>query len=119
MPDSDNTPEGWSSQDKFNAALETASLSEAEVAEYCRSQGINTSRIGPDEQPACRPMNRDSASNEPLKSATRDSDKHVKQISLAEKRTSGGSCYTDSAGKDRCSLRGGRGRMISLDDLQY
>lgn len=41
MPSSDNTLESWSSQDKFNATLETASLSEAEVVEYCRSQGIN------------------------------------------------------------------------------
>ncbi len=46
MPDPPNTPEVWNSKDKFNAALETAGLSEAEVAEYCRSQGIHT-RNGP------------------------------------------------------------------------
>lgn len=39
MPDSANTPEGWQSRDKFAAVLETASMSEAEVAEYCRQRG--------------------------------------------------------------------------------
>ena len=39
MPDSDNTPEGWTSKDKFAAVMETATLSEAEIAEYCRQRG--------------------------------------------------------------------------------
>ena len=40
MPDSDNTPEGWTSKDKFAAVMETATLSEAEIAEYCRQRGL-------------------------------------------------------------------------------
>ena len=40
MPDSDNTPEGWVSRDKFAAVLETAALNEAEKAEYCRQRGL-------------------------------------------------------------------------------
>ena len=40
MPDSDLTPEGWSSQDKFAAVLESASLNETELAEYCRKRGL-------------------------------------------------------------------------------
>ena len=40
LPDHDETPEGWSSQDKFNAVLETAALSQAEVSEYCRGHGL-------------------------------------------------------------------------------
>nr|WP_231372030.1 MULTISPECIES: IS3 family transposase [unclassified Thioalkalivibrio] len=40
LPDSSPEPEGWSSRDKFNAVLETAPLSEAEVAEYCRRRGL-------------------------------------------------------------------------------
>ena len=39
---SNNTPEGWSSRDKFSAVLETATMSQAVVAEYCRSKGIHT-----------------------------------------------------------------------------
>lgn len=40
MPDSDNTPEGWTSKDKFAAVTETAAMSEAEIAEYCRQRGL-------------------------------------------------------------------------------
>jgi len=45
MPDGDATPEGWSSRDKFAAVLETAALSEAEVAEYCRKRGLYPEQI--------------------------------------------------------------------------
>ena len=40
MPDSKNTPQGWTSRDKFEAVMETATMSQAEVAEYCRSKAI-------------------------------------------------------------------------------
>ncbi len=32
--------EGWSSRDKFNAVVESAALSEVELAEYCRRRGL-------------------------------------------------------------------------------
>ena len=80
MPDSDNTPAGWSSQDKFNAVLETAGLSEAEVAEYCRTKGIHTSQIATWRAACMQANDWERASNEQLKSATRASDKQVKQL---------------------------------------
>ena len=40
LPDNSAEPEGWSSRDKFNAVVETAALSEAELAEYCRRRGL-------------------------------------------------------------------------------
>lgn len=40
LPDHGTDSEGWSSRDKFNAVLETAPLSETELAEYCRSRGL-------------------------------------------------------------------------------
>ena len=40
LPVGANEPEGWSSADKFHAVLETASLSEAELGEYCRRRGL-------------------------------------------------------------------------------
>jgi transposase-like protein len=40
MPDSDhNSTEQWSSQNKFAVVLESASLNEVEVGEYCRKRG--------------------------------------------------------------------------------
>ncbi|WP_181870078.1 transposase, partial [Halomonas sp. DQ26W] len=32
--------DGWSSRDKFNAVVETASMNVQETAEYCRRRGI-------------------------------------------------------------------------------
>lgn len=40
MPDGDTGPEGWNARDKFAAVMESASLNEHEVAEYCRHKGI-------------------------------------------------------------------------------
>jgi len=45
MPDSDLTPEGWSSRDKFAAVLETATMSEAEIGEYCRKKGLTSVQL--------------------------------------------------------------------------
>ena len=45
LPENSAEPEGWSTQDKFNAVLETAALSEAELAEYCRRRGLYPEQI--------------------------------------------------------------------------
>lgn len=45
LPDNGAEPEGWSSGDKFNAVLETAALSEAELGEYCRQRGLYPEQI--------------------------------------------------------------------------
>ena len=34
------TPEDWNPQDKFAVIMETASMNEAEIAEYCRAKGL-------------------------------------------------------------------------------
>ncbi len=80
MPDSDNTPEGWSSRDKFNAVLETASLSEAEVAEYCRSKGIHTSQIALWREACMQANDWDRTSSAQLKSATKAANKRAKKL---------------------------------------
>ena len=40
LPNHDDSPEGWSSQDKFNAVLQTAALNQEQTGEYCRRHGI-------------------------------------------------------------------------------
>ena len=45
LPDYDDAPEGWSAADKFNAVLETAALSETQLSEYCRKQGLYSAQI--------------------------------------------------------------------------
>ena len=45
LPDGDSTPDGWSSRDKFAAVLETATLSEVEIGEYCRKRALYPAQI--------------------------------------------------------------------------
>ena len=45
LPDNSPEPEGWSSADKFSAVLETAALSEPELAEYCRRRGLYPEQV--------------------------------------------------------------------------
>lgn len=40
LPEGSTEPDGWNSRDKFNPVLESAALSEAELAEYCRRRGL-------------------------------------------------------------------------------
>lgn len=44
-PANNQKPDRWSSQDKFLSVLETASMNEAELAEYCRKKGIYSEEI--------------------------------------------------------------------------
>lgn len=45
LPRDSSEPEGWSARDKFNAVLETASLSESELVEYCRKRGLYPEQV--------------------------------------------------------------------------
>lgn len=45
LPDSDDSPEGWTSRDKFKAVMQTAGHSEAELAIYCRENGLYPEQI--------------------------------------------------------------------------
>jgi transposase-like protein len=44
-PTSNKKASKWSSSDKFQAVLETASLSELETAKYCREKGIHVEEL--------------------------------------------------------------------------
>lgn len=45
MPGDGKSPDGWSSPDKFRAVLESAGLSETELAQYCRRKGIYVEQL--------------------------------------------------------------------------
>ena len=45
VPGDGKNPENWSAQDKFAVVLETAALSEAELAEYCRKKGLYAEQV--------------------------------------------------------------------------
>jgi transposase-like protein len=44
-PDAGTDAEGWTARDKFAAVVETASMSEAERAEYCRKRGLYVQQL--------------------------------------------------------------------------
>ena len=80
MPDSDNTPNGWTSRDKFAVVMETAAMNQAEVAAYCREKGIYVEQLS-QWRAACEQANDWSqASEKELKSATKADRKKVAEL---------------------------------------
>ena len=80
MPDSDTTPNGWTSRDKFAAVMETAAMSETDVAAYCREKGIYPEQLA-QWRVACEQANDWSAASEKkLKEATQSERKKNKQL---------------------------------------
>ena len=80
MPDSDLTPEGWTSRDKFAAVLETATMSEAEIGEYCRAKGLHTSQLSA-WRAACEQANDwEQATSSQIKSSRKATDKKLKKL---------------------------------------
>lgn len=45
LPSYSATPNHWSSQEKFQAVIQTAAMSEAELGEYCRKHGLYAEQI--------------------------------------------------------------------------
>ena len=45
MPGSGNIPDKWSSEEKLAVVLETATLNETELPEYCRKKGLYSEQI--------------------------------------------------------------------------
>ncbi len=45
VPAGSGVAEGWSARDKFGVVVETAGLSEAELAEYCRKKGLYIEQV--------------------------------------------------------------------------
>src|SRR5690554_1001221 len=45
VPGGEKVSERWSTQDKFSIVIETATLSEIELAEYCRNKGLYVEQV--------------------------------------------------------------------------
>ena len=80
LPDGDSTPVGWSSRDKFAAVLETASLNQAELSEYCRERGLFPEQIH-EWRKACEQANDwNHAKTKQLKAARKKDGKRLRQL---------------------------------------
>jgi transposase-like protein len=45
VPADNSNPENWSAEDKLAVVIETATLNEAQLSEYCRSKGLYAEQI--------------------------------------------------------------------------
>lgn len=80
VPGDGKNPEKWSAQEKFRVVLETASLSEAELAEYCRKKGLYAEQIAAWRE-ACINGNVSAAELEKsVKEQSRQDRKHIKAL---------------------------------------
>ena len=70
LPDASTSAQGWSSRDKFAAVVETAALSEAELAEYCRKRGLYPEQLSAWRQACERANDGDRTQEHKLKAAT-------------------------------------------------
>jgi transposase-like protein len=75
VPGNGKNPEQWRSKDKFAIVLETASMNETQLAEYCRRKGLYAEQITAWRQ-ACEGAN----------TSAREQQKHVTEQSREDKK---------------------------------
>ena len=80
LPDSDSSPKGWTSKDKFSAVMETAVMSEAEVAEYCRKRGLYSEQLNQWRQVCEQANDWNRACERQLKEATKSDRQQLKVL---------------------------------------
>lgn len=81
LPSYSNVPDNWSSEEKFRAVLQTTTLSEAEISEFCRKQGLYPEQIEAWRR-ACMVANSHSDEQDKRSLAARKTDK--KRIKMLE-----------------------------------
>lgn len=80
LPNTDQNVPDWSSKDKFAAVLETAALSEAEIAQSCRQRGLYPEQLS-QWRAACEQANDWQRSSErELKATTRANRQDIKRL---------------------------------------
>ena len=82
VPGDAKNPENWSSADKFAAVLQTAPLNQAEMAEYCRKNGLFVEQVEQWKQ-AC--INATNSKKEQEKQAIKQSQADKKRIKALER----------------------------------
>lgn len=86
VPGAGNDPNKWSSEEKFAVVLETASLNEAELSEYCRKKGLYPEQVT-EWKHACLKANVRPANKQKILSEERKRDKKIiKSLSKELKR---------------------------------
>lgn len=80
VPADGKNPEQWSSADKFAVVVETASMNEAELGEYCRQKGLYPEQIAAWRE-ACLQANADQeARNQAQRKQGRQTRQQIKKL---------------------------------------
>ena len=80
LPDAHAMPEGWTSRDKLAAVIETASLNEHDLGEYCRQRGLYSEQIRAWCEACERANDWDEAAAHRIARETRDDKKRIKDL---------------------------------------
>jgi hypothetical protein len=80
LPDANAGPEGWTSDDKLAAVIETASLNEAELGEYCRRRGIYAEQLAVWRAACARANDWERAATSRIARETKDANKRIQQL---------------------------------------
>lgn len=86
MPVKKKKTESWSSEEKFEVVVQTYSMNEAEISEYCRKRGLYREQIASWRQ-TCRKANATAVELEKSqRSVAREEKKKVKELSRELRR---------------------------------
>jgi len=86
VPADGKNPEQWSSADKFPVVLESASMNEAELGEYCRENGLYPEQVAAWRE-ACLQANADAeARSQTQRQHTKQTRQRIKQLAQEVRR---------------------------------
>ncbi len=86
VPGDGNTPDGWSSEEKFRVVLESAALNESELGEYCRRKGLYPEQVA-EWRKACVQANATAREQSRIeREKTKADRKRIKQLERESKR---------------------------------
>ena len=106
-PGEEDAAEGWSSRDKFQAVLETASLHGSELAEYCRQRGLAPESIDRWRAACAR-------ANNPENTRRREQRERMRELAGELRRKEQALAEAEARLKRQKPQLGGRGRLTSV-----
>jgi hypothetical protein len=80
LPDVNAGPEGLTSEDKLAAVIETASLNEAELGEYCRRRGIYAEQLAVWREACARANDWERTASRQIARETKDAHRRIQQL---------------------------------------
>ena len=80
LPDANAGPEGWTSEDKLAAVIETASFNAVELGEYCRRRGIYPEQLAVWREACARANDWERAATTRIARETKDDKKRIQQL---------------------------------------